>query len=707
MATDSITESNLKVKFMIYENGLYDGNGHEGSGIHHRVFNDVVKEILSDYSIPDGSFDKGDTLEIEKTFSIQAAWDISNLGIAVFVQTDNSIVWNDGSNHNNHPVLQAAALEFVEPGVLLVDGNDNDNYAADFDAYDEVLTKMSIQHDNWDTFEVADSSTDNVRTMPGLSDIEHYSTVIWFTSSDTSSLSAGTRTVIQNYLGGTGNLLMAGEEIGNNALMGGWETWLDDNLHASFVNDNAGDTNVDGVLGDPISSGITSLPFSHSSPDIISTSGSTEYFVYTISGTDVAGVRADHDADSRVIYNAFDYFEGTDVLDPDDREEILTSNMIDWLNGVVAPHTDVVQPDDGEVIAKVTDYEIHWDAFDVEMEEDSIDVEYTLDSGSPTWVSLATGEPNDGVYLWTTPNVDSTKCRVRVCATDSVGNQNCVISDADFIIGAPPVDTEPPQIFAIRLNDKVAEIVNPGDPVVVTAFVDDAESNVDGANYTVDGSPGGSMSAQDGTFDEGNETVTATIDTTGWGEAIYTICVSEAWDEFSNYNTTSTACAPLNVTLSPVDNNPPEIYNVAVNGQPTIVIPVGTLVTLTALVTDESNIAGAGFTVDGGPMSSMNPMDGAYDTGNETVTAAIDTAGWPEDVYTVCVYAWDVLGNTNSTGDCAQIVISSDFWPPEIYDVFIDGAPTQSWDYDFLPPDFTLTATIDDSTTGNADIQES
>ncbi len=705
-ATDPISESSLKVKFILYENGLYDSNGHEGSGIHHRVFNDVVLEILSDYSIPDGSFDMGDILEIEKTFTIQGGWDISNLGIAVFVQTDNSIVWNDGSDHFNHPILQAAALEFVEPGILMVDGNDNDNYAAEFDAYDEVLTKMSIQHDNWDTYEVTDSSTDNVRTMPGLSDIWPYSAVIWFTSSDTSSLSAGTRTAIQSYLGSTGNLFMAGEEIGNNAFMSGWETWLDDNLHASFENDNAGDTNVDGVVGDPISGGISSLPFSHSSPDIISASGSTEYFVYTLSGTDVAGVRADHDADSRVIFNAFDYFEGTDVLDVDNREEILMSNIIDWLNGAAAPLTDVVQPDGGEVIARVTDFEIRWDAFDVEMEEDSIEVQYTLDSGSPTWVSLAMGEPNDGVYLWTTPDVDSSKCRVRICATDSVGNQNCVMSDDDFTIGAPPMDTEPPRIFAVRLNDKVAEVVNPGDPVVVTAVVDDADSNVAGANYSVDAAPGVPMIAQDGTFDEGNETVTATIDTTGWSEAIYTICI-EAWDEFSNYNVTGSACASLNITLNAIDKDPPEIYNVLVNGQPTIVIPVGTLVTLTAAVADQSLIGGVEFTINGGPPIAMSPQDGAYDEVLEVATAPIDTTGWPEATYTVCVYAWDVLLNYNSTGDCAQIVISSDFWPPELYDVFINGAPTQSWDYDFLPPDFTLTATIDDTTTGNSDIKDS
>lgn len=706
VATDPIDEWNLKVKYMVYENGLYGDNGHEGSGLHHRVFNDVVRAILTDYSIPDGSFKEGDTLVIDKTFTIQPGWDITNLGIAVFVQTDDGIMWNDGSNHFNHPVLQAAALEFVDSGVLLVDGNDNDNYAAEFDAYDEVLTKMSIQHVNWDTYEMSDSNTDNVRSMPTFSDIEPYSAVIWFTSSDTTSLSAGTRTAIQDYLGGTGNLLMAGEEIGNNALMGGWETWLADNLHVSFVNDNAGDTQVDGILADPISNGIIGLTFSHSSPDIISTSGSTEIFVYSASGTNVAGVRADHDPDSRVVFNAFDYFEGTNVYDMDSREETLMENIIDWLNHATAPHTDVLQPDGGEVIAKVTDYEILWDAFDVEMEEDSIEVAYALDSASPTWVTLATGEPNDGVYLWTTPNVDSTTCKVRICATDSVGNTNCVLSDTDFTIGVAPTDTEPPSIYSVRLNGKVTEIVNPGDPVVLTAILDDDISGPAGANYTIDAGPPILMNAQDGVFDSINETITATIDTSGWAEAIYTICVTDAYDFDSNVNATS-ACASLEITLTPVDNDPPEIYNVLVNGLPTVVIPVGTTVTLTALIDDQSQIGGAEYDINGGgPRIVMVAADGVYDSPSEIVTSDIDTTGWAEDTYTVCVYAWDVFMNMNSTGDCAEIIISMDFWPPEIYDVFINGAPTQSWDYDATPPDFFLTATVDDSTTGNSNIGE-
>ncbi len=712
-ATDDITETNLKVKFMVYESNIYvQRHGGGENYLHHRVYDHVVREILTDYTVP-ATFDQaGDTLDIEKTFTINGAWDIRSLGVAVMVQTDNNIDFMyipSMALRHNYPILQAAAMYYVPTGLMLIDGDDTDNMGTDFDHYDELLTKAQIPHDNWDTHEtrMLDSESDNYRTMPLLANISNYPAVMWFTGGDTSTLSLNSRSTLANYLGFRGNVVMIGEEIGNDANMNGWATWYEDNLHATFVSDNSGDTLVDGIPSDPISDGFNDLSVNGASPDIIAPSASTEIFVYSTSGSDVAGVRADHDVDSRVVYNSFNYFEGTDSEDFNTEDELLMNRLVDWIDGAAAPYVDVLKPDGGEIYSKSTQHDILWYANDVEMPETPVTIEYTTDSSSPTWIPIASSEPNDGHYLWTTPNVDSTKCRVRICAVDSMGNSNCVSSDADFTIGIPPADTTPPDIYAIRLNNKVTETVNPGDPVDVTAVVFDADSNVAGANYSVDAVPGGPMDAEDGAFDTGNETVMATIDTTGWPDADYTICISEAWDSFENYNISASACTLLTVTSSPIDNDPPEIYNVTVNGQPSVVIPVGTPVTLDALVVDqESEIGGAEYTINGGPPNPMSATDGAYDSPSELVTDSIDTAGWPEDIYTVCVYAWDVLMNKNSTGDCADIVISSDFWPPEIYDVFINGVAVESWDYDALPPDFFLTAVIDDSVTGTSIIQE-
>ncbi len=714
-ATDDITETNLKVRFMVYESNIYRGPHINGEFyLHHRVYNHIVRAFLTDYTVPVTFDQAGDTLDIERTFTIDGAWDIRTLGVAVMVQTDNSINYMyipSMAPRNNYPILQAASMDYVPTGLIVVDGNDGDNMALDFDHYDELLTKGGFPHHNWDTHEsrLVDTESDNARTMPQYASISAYPGVIWFTSSASSTLSLGSRNAIGSYLGGNGNMLVIGEEIADDANSNVWTVWLENYLHASFLNDDSGDTHVDGITGDPITNGLTGLTVTHNSPDVITPSGGTEIFVYSVSGSDVAAVRADHDSDSRVVYMSFDFFEGTNTEDVDTNDETLLKRIIDWLNGASAPDVDVLHPDGGETLGKLAQYDILWYANDVEMPETPVTIEYTTDSSSPTWISISTDEPNDGHFLWTTPDVDSAKCRVRVCADDSVGNSNCVMSDDDFTIGTPPLDTEPPNIYSVRLNSRVSEIVNPGDPVIVTAIVDDADSDVGGVNYTVDGGPMVAMSAQDGAFDEHNETVTAIIDTSGWGEATYTICVEEAWDVASNTNITSTACAPLTVTLSPIDNDPPEINNVLVNGQASVVVPEGAVVTLTARITDMTAVDNANYTIGAAnwPGTVMMAIDGSYGGIDENVTASINTAGWAEDTYDACVYAADSLPYFNLTGACATIIVSSDFYPPEIYDVHINGQPVQSWNYDALPPDFFLTATIDDSTTGNSNIEYS
>lgn len=720
-ATDPITETSLTVHFFVYESNIYLPTGVETYG-HHRVYNHVPRAILTDYDIPDGTFNQGDTLDIERTFTLGGGWDKRTLGIAVVVQSHNSIGWTwwrgmppSPYPRVNHPVLQAAAMSFVPAGILLVDGNDNDNSALEFDTFDEILVKGGIPHDNWDTFgnRILDSESDNHRSVPTYGDLVEYPAAIWFTSTDSTALPVSSRTAIETYLADTGNLLITGEEIANDANINGWETWLNDNLHASYVDDTGVGSQVDGIPGDPITNGISSMAFTHSSPDIIDVSGSTEIFVYTSNPSDIAGIRADHDSDSRVIYDAFDYYEGTNVKDGNSQEETLMRNMLDWLDGVTAPHVDVLNPDGGEVIDKMTDYEIRWDANDVEMPQLSVTlIEYTTDSDSPlpTWTTIATNEPNDGYYVWTTPNVDSSKCRVRVCAIDSVGQTNCVMSDGDFVLGAAPVDSWPPEISNVLLDGQPSKTVNPGDLVTLTADIDDSttgNSNVAGANYTVgqDNWPGIPMDPQDPAFDSPTEGAIKDIDTVGWPENTYDICVY-AWDTSGNDNITG-ECVVLTVSSGPIDNDPPEIYNVLVDGLPSVVVMAGTFVDLTATVADqESTIQNASYLVVGIGGGLMSAMDGMFDGQVEEVIASIDTGGWALGPYDVCVFAADTANNINVTGPCATIIISSDLWPPDIYDVFINGLPGTSFDFSVKPPDFILSATVNDTNRGDTNIQE-
>ncbi|MEE9490556.1 MAG: hypothetical protein V3V91_08985, partial [Thermoplasmata archaeon] len=103
-ATDPITESNLKVRFMVYQNHNYhrDGNTAESGAGHKRVYDKIVRKVLNEETLPVG-FNMGDSVDYYKTFQV-GPWngtepdshvtaDKRNLGVAVFVQTDNRNIW--------------------------------------------------------------------------------------------------------------------------------------------------------------------------------------------------------------------------------------------------------------------------------------------------------------------------------------------------------------------------------------------------------------------------------------------------------------------------------------------------------------------------------------------------------------------------------------------------------------------------------------
>ncbi len=81
-------------------------------------------------------------------------------------------------------------------------------------------------------------------------------------------------------------------------------------------------------------------------------------------------------------------------------------------------------------------YPITWDSTDFTdagsgLAANPITLAYSTDSGA-TWTTIATGEANDGTYSWTTPALADAGMRIRVSATDLVGNTASDTSDADF-----------------------------------------------------------------------------------------------------------------------------------------------------------------------------------------------------------------------------------------------------------------------------------
>jgi endogenous inhibitor of DNA gyrase (YacG/DUF329 family) len=247
---------------------------------------------------------------------------------------------------------------------------------------------------------------------------------------------------------------------------------------------------------------------------------------------------------------------------------------------------------------------------------------------------------------------------------------------------------------------------NGADSVTLTASISDSttgNSDIVEAEYFVDtvgaDGTGTTMNPSDGAFDFATEDVTADIDVSGWAAGSYTLYV-HGNDSAGNWG--ATASLVLNVTAE--DTTGPMTSGMSADPDPT---NGADTVTLTADIDDSttgnSDIATAEYFVDtvgaDGTGTSMNPSDGAFDSATEGVTAGIDVSGWAAGSYTLYVHGNDSAGNWGTT-EQVILEVTTDDTGPMTSDVSADPDPTNGADT------VTLTADIDDSTTGNSDIVE-
>jgi N-acetylneuraminic acid mutarotase len=126
----------------------------------------------------------------------------------------------------------------------------------------------------------------------------------------------------------------------------------------------------------------------------------------------------------------------------------LTSDYFSIGDGT-SPNVNLTSPNGGEVWVAGSQHNITWSATD-NVAVTSIDIYYSTDGGSTYPYTIATGEANDGTYLWTIPNTQSETCKVKVIAYDAADNHSECTSDADFEIlrendqpTAPVIDVAP------------------------------------------------------------------------------------------------------------------------------------------------------------------------------------------------------------------------------------------------------------------------
>jgi len=126
-------------------------------------------------------------------------------------------------------------------------------------------------------------------------------------------------------------------------------------------------------------------------------------------------------------------------------------------------------------------------------------------------------------------------------------------------------------------------------------------------------------------------------------------------------------------------------------------------------LTGNSRVAFANYTVgqEAWSMSvNMNPADGLFNSSTEDVYVVIDISDWSVGTYDLWVYAGDVKGNLNTTGQNVTLILM-DTRAPRISDVNLsDGISQENMltvEYGVVTSIY-LNATLDDSNTGNSNI---
>ena len=435
-ATDPLdpAETNLYLRTVVYEDGLY---WPQANGIpYHRNIARALNEQMLPLSYP-GS------VTLTATFPLNPAWNPSKLGIVSFVQSGTTRALNIPGypNHYGSDILNAAKHEFAPRGVLV---HRDQGTAADYtEAFEQVLADAGEVFDTYNEYAVgSDLGTSDVRGLPSGQRLADSSVLVWNTGPTSSSvLDANDRALLSSYLDGSGSLLLSGSGIGFDGFSQ-YRTFFEQYLHASYGGDDAGASYVNGVAGDPIGDLFSATNLNVlASPDRIGPRAGDPAmpaapFVYPFGSPPWPGsVRVQHDSDSRVVYLGFQFFE---VGDPN-RAAVMTE-ILDWIDGAAPPVVDVLSPDGGEQFAQGASVNLRWHADDVRIPANGVDIFWTEDYPNTPWLPVATGEPNDGLFRWTVPNVDSATCRVRVVVRDGSPEtgDGQAISDADFTCGAVP-----------------------------------------------------------------------------------------------------------------------------------------------------------------------------------------------------------------------------------------------------------------------------
>ena len=217
------------------------------------------------------------------------------------------------------------------------------------------------------------------------------------------------------------------------------------------------------------------------------------------------------------------------------------------------PVVAVLRPNGGELFREATQDTVRWEASD-EVGVDSVSIYYSTDGGATYPDAIATGEANDGEYLWTVPATHSTSCKVKVVAYDWSQNAGADTSDADFTI-APPLDVTPPEVTVVKPNGGEVFYVALGDTIKWVATDNVGVDHVD-IYYSTDG--GASYPYTVSTGEPNDSTYLWTVPPTPSDSCVVKVAAFDA--ELNSSADTS------DVEFTIADVTPPEVAVVRPNG---------------------------------------------------------------------------------------------------------------------------------------------
>lgn len=277
--------------------------------------------------------------------------------------------------------------------------------------------------------------------------------------------------------------------------------------------------------------------------------------------------------------------------------------------------------------------------------------EYSLDGG--VWTAMVA---QDGSFDSTSEVVTAS-----FLSPLTAGAKNICVRGTDAFTNTGPqsctilfVDSQGPFTSAVTV---VPEKVAGGASVSLTATVDDSTtggSNIQSAEYSIDGGVWTAMVAQDGSFDSVSEVVSGSF-LSPLTSGTKNVCVR---------GTDSGAdTGPQSCTTLTVDSQGPVTSFLVASPDP---VKPGAQVTVSATVDDtttgNTNIQSAEYQLDGGSWTPMTAQDGGFDSPSEAVTAQF-AAPTQEGSVEICVRGTDALANMDSTA-CIQLTVSSATTPP-------------------------------------------